>query len=393
LHERVELPTGPVHQAMPARAPQRPAGVRGCRVPAPAARVAPAPTAARSRRIALLVSVFLCSSPRVSAQESVEALVSTGVELRRQGRDEEARDVFERAHALAPSARTRAQVALADQALGRWVAAEVGLEEALTASADPWVTRNEASLRAALERARDALGTLRVALTEPTTAEVRLDGRPLAQEAMFAGVRTPAGTHQLELRAGERLVAEQRVVVPPRGEVVVKLGETPSPHAPSVAPAGAGSGTQLALELPATRSPAAGAAAQSLGQPASAEPERADGVPRWLGWTSAVMAGGLLTTGVVAHVESERSAARYNDDARCFFGDMTRDQRCSRERTRSETAAAIAVGGYALGALALGGALTLLLWPDPEPTPSRHVACIDVQLGAGSGYVATRLSF
>jgi hypothetical protein len=105
------------------------------------------------------------------------------------------------------------------------------------------------------------------------------------------------------------------------------------------------------------------------------------------------MAGGLLTTGVVAHVVSERSAARYNDDARCFFGDMTRDQRCGRERTRSETAAAIAVGGYALGALALGGALTLLLWPDPEPTPSRHVACIDVQLGAGSGYVATRLSF
>lgn len=384
----------------------RRAADRGRRAGAP-------PLVSIARLLAVLAGIAIYSSPRASAQQSVETLVREGVELRRQGRDVEARDVFERAHALSPSARTRAQVALADQALGNWVVAELGLEEALAASADPWVTRNEASLRAALEHARDALGTLRVELAEHSEGDVRLDGRQLTQQALRSGVRTPAGTHQLELRAGDRQLDEQRVVVPARGELVVKLGE-PRAEQRKLAeqrvgiPARSELGAPHAAPVPSAAAPrtggpllephaAARAAEASAAAPASAgaapDSERSDGVPRWLGWTAAAMAGGLLTTGVVAHVARERSASRYNDDARCHFGELTRDQRCGDDRRRGETAAAVAVGAYALGALALGGALTLLLWPDPEPQEPRHVACIDVQLGAGAGYVATRLSF
>jgi len=257
--------------------------------------------------IAALAGIVLSGLPPVSAQENVETVVREGIELRRQRRDREARDVFERAHALSPSARTRAQIALADQALGDWVAAEVGLEEALAATADPWVSRNEASLRAALERVRAALGTLRIELAAGTHADVVLDGQILAPEAIRAGVRTPAGAHQLELRAGDRELAEQRVIVPAGSEVIAKLGDAPPSRAPPPVPPAPPVRTTVAqLTLDSSRARPPG---ELLGNPGSAE--RSDGVPRGLGWPAAVLAGGLLTTGVVAHVARERNAARY----------------------------------------------------------------------------------
>lgn len=378
-----------VPQAAPsnAREVSRHAAARSCGAP-PSARGGT--RTAIVSGIAALAGVVLCGLPPVRAQESVETVVREGIELRRQRRDREARDVFERAHALSPSARTRAQIALADQALGHWVAAERGLEEALAEPADPWVSRNEASLRAALERVRASLGTLRVELDGGTDADIVLDGQKLAQDAARAGVRTPAGTHQLELRADERRLAEQRVFVPAGGEVVAKLGEPPASRAPEAAPPVSATVAPRTLES-FTASPRA----ELLGRPA-ASAERSDAVPREWGWPAAVLAGGLLTAGVVAHVTRESNAARYNDDARCFFGDMTRDQRCGRYRTRMETATAVAIGGYSLGAIALGSALTLLLWPGEPPDggpTARRGPCIDVQLGAGSAYIATRSHF
>src|ERR1700755_329211 len=72
------------------------------------------------------LAVSSSSSTQAFAQQHVEALLHEGVSLRRQGRDEEALEVFRRAHAEAPTPRTSAQMALAAQAVGNWVEAEAG---------------------------------------------------------------------------------------------------------------------------------------------------------------------------------------------------------------------------------------------------------------------------
>src|SRR5262245_7061850 len=64
----------------------------------------------------------------------VEALIKSGVSLREQGKDEAALREFQRAHELSRAPRALAQIALAEQALGRWIDAEAHLEEALTAA-------------------------------------------------------------------------------------------------------------------------------------------------------------------------------------------------------------------------------------------------------------------
>ena len=68
--------------------------------------------------------VFAAPFAHADAQSEADALITKGVGLREKGRDEEALDVFRQALAKSPSARARAQVALAEQALGMWVLAE-----------------------------------------------------------------------------------------------------------------------------------------------------------------------------------------------------------------------------------------------------------------------------
>src|SRR6185295_4814823 len=78
-----------------------------------------------------------------------EVMLRRGVDLRRQGRDEEALEMFRAAFRLRATPRARAQMGLAGQALGHWVEAEADISAAIGAHDDPWIARNMATLLAA----------------------------------------------------------------------------------------------------------------------------------------------------------------------------------------------------------------------------------------------------
>jgi hypothetical protein len=128
-----------------------------------------------------------------------ETLIARGIELREHGKDDEALAVFKKALAKTPSPRGRAQVALAEQALGLWVAAESDLVLALAADSDPWIVKNRGALDGALAVVRRHLGSLEVRGTDG--AEVSLDGVKLGVLPIAAPFRVEAGSRTLELRA------------------------------------------------------------------------------------------------------------------------------------------------------------------------------------------------
>jgi hypothetical protein len=141
------------------------------------------------RAVALAVAVWFAGAATPQS-ESADALIAHGLELRRDGRDEEALKLFRRAYDLAPSPRSRAQVALAEQALGQWVAADEDMAAALHVSEDPWIARNASALNEALRVVRSHTGQIMI-LGTPAGANVRINGNvagrlPLSQPARVA---------------------------------------------------------------------------------------------------------------------------------------------------------------------------------------------------------------
>jgi hypothetical protein len=94
---------------------------------------------------AIVAMLSICAS----AQAQEDPRWQQAVQLRQQGQDEQALDVFQQIHRDTGSSRSLAQIALAEQALGRWNDAASHLDQAL-AQPDDWVQRN----RATLEQAR-----------------------------------------------------------------------------------------------------------------------------------------------------------------------------------------------------------------------------------------------
>src|SRR2546422_8347826 len=88
----------------------------------------------RTLSCALLVASYAIAlvSGEARADEQViepsvpraEEHVSRGLELRKEDRDLDALAEFQLAYGIRPTSRVRAQIALAEQALGRWVVAE-----------------------------------------------------------------------------------------------------------------------------------------------------------------------------------------------------------------------------------------------------------------------------
>jgi hypothetical protein len=152
--------------------------------------------------IALAIVFGAVMLPIVGAAEDVEALLKKGNDLRRQGRDREALVEFQRAARISETPRVDAQVALAEQAIGLWVEAEVHMTKALADRTDPWIAKNRPTLESALSTVRQHLGTVEV-WGSPDGAEVLLDGKvvghlPAAGPISFAStevvlqVRAPA---------------------------------------------------------------------------------------------------------------------------------------------------------------------------------------------------------
>ena len=168
------------------------------------------------RRTALALVLVAFAPPAYADDANADALTKQGIELRRQHRDAEALEAFRRAFAITPTPRARAQIALAEQALGRWLEADDDLRQALAHTDDVWIAKN----RGVLERAREAiearLGWLEVA-ADALGAELWVNGTRRGVLPLDTPVRVEAGTVVVEVRATGYETARRIVAVGPGG--------------------------------------------------------------------------------------------------------------------------------------------------------------------------------
>jgi hypothetical protein len=253
-----------------------------------------ASTSVPARLAALLVIVAVTAHGRAALaapadDADAEALISRGIDLREHGKDDEALAVFKKALAKSPSPRARAQVALAEQALGIWVAAESDLVLALAADSDAWIAKNRGALEGALAVVRRHIGSLEVRGTDG--AEVMLDGVRLGVLPASSAFRVEAGRRTLELRA-KGFHPSARAIEVPAGGVAreTMILDVQPPDAPDASPGGPrGANGAVAVE----RDPGRG--------------------QRVIGWAFAGTGGALLVTGGVGMLVRKGLVDDYND--------------------------------------------------------------------------------
>jgi hypothetical protein len=127
-----------------------------------------------------------------------EKLIKRGTDLRRQGKDQEALPLFQKAYEIAATPRTAAQMGLCEMQLGYYLAAETHLTEAL-AGRNEWLTKYRSVIEQALRETQMQIGELLVS-GSPSQAEVLVNGKR-AGTLPLGAIRVPAGQVKIELHA------------------------------------------------------------------------------------------------------------------------------------------------------------------------------------------------
>jgi hypothetical protein len=125
------------------------------------------------------------------AGDRAEDLITQGVEHRQKGEHQAALESFRRAHALAPSPRTLAQMGLVEHDLRRWLDAETHLSQAVDAAEFPWIRKNRKYLVEALAMSQKHIGE--IAVSGPTGAVVEIAGRVVGILPLPASTRVVEG--------------------------------------------------------------------------------------------------------------------------------------------------------------------------------------------------------
>jgi hypothetical protein len=285
---------------------------------------------------ALLFAVAAMRPAASGAADAADEWVDRGIDMRRVRRDAEALEFFRRAYEIRPTPRTRVQMALAEQALGRWIEAEADLAEALKLPGDAWIEKNHDKLLEGLETIRAHLGWLRLD-SQPGT-ELWINGARVGTLPLDA-VRVVANTVWVELRAPDFEPWQQSIDVRPNETVRVVAPLQP-------------------VRAAAPEAPARPVVAPSIPR---ASPQKT------IGWVTLGVGGVLLAEGAVAQMVRAAASSHYNDDNLCLAPGLTRDQLCGNYRGRAETAQTFATIGWIGGGAAVGVGLVLLLTSRSEP--------------------------
>jgi hypothetical protein len=177
-----------------------------------------------------MASLVAAAMAPAAWSQDANALIDRGVELRAAGQDEAALQVFRQAWEARRSPRALAQIALAEQALGRWVDAETHLAEALSDEDDPWVRRRRRALQSALGEIRRHVGRLEVQGNVPG-AEVLIGDRVVGVLPLAAMLHVQTGAVTITVRAAgytpvtRTLSVEDRT---PQRQVVTLERDTPA---------------------------------------------------------------------------------------------------------------------------------------------------------------------
>jgi hypothetical protein len=166
--------------------------------------------------LATLACLLLAPVTAVHAQDAaLAAQIEEGVTLRERGDDEGAAAVFRAAYDRTGSNHALAQLALAEQALGRWALAFVHLTAALR-SDDPWVAQRRAPLEQALATIRTRVGQLDIR-GGVDGARLLLNGEPSGVFPFREPVPVEAGSVVMRVEAPGHHPFERVVVVPAGG--------------------------------------------------------------------------------------------------------------------------------------------------------------------------------
>jgi tetratricopeptide (TPR) repeat protein len=305
-----------------------------------------------------MISVLLILAIAANTSDA-EKLIKKGVELRKQRKDAAALDLFREAHAIDPTPRALAQIALAEQALGLWLDAEEHLRTALAATSDPWIRSNAKPLKNALAEINSHISRISIG-GAPEGASVRIAGGPPRIAPLAEPVRVSCSTAITVEISAAGFLPYSRSITPACGKdaiVEITLEKEPEkPKEPEPLP------QAPVVVAPVERS-----------EPVSLAP-------------FAYIAGGAailsLGTGVAMLVVREGHAKKYNDDSMCLLANgMTRDQNCGSVRRSAENAQLWSIVGFAAGGAfgVAAGALFLLDEPAPEP----RLSCGPFAGGAG----------
>jgi hypothetical protein len=162
-----------------------------------------------------------------------ERLLNEGLSLRRKGDDKGALVSFEEALQLGRDARVVAQIALAEEALGRWAKSYVHLREALTDSGHRWIRSNRALLEAELKKIEAEIGRLEVSVNEDG-AEVTLGEEPIGQSPLQEQIVSNPGTVVLSVSKAGFVTVTTPVVVDAGGLTRAEIHLVPVAAAPVV---------------------------------------------------------------------------------------------------------------------------------------------------------------
>lgn len=293
----------------------------------------------RRAATALLAGTLLTgglSAQSVGAQ--VEALLRRGVALRSRGDDAGALDQFQRARALSDEPRVLAQVALAEQALGRWVDAARDLREAMSHEDDPWIRRNAAALAGARDEIMRHVGGLTVE-GPGAQGELRLDDARVAALPMTAPVVVLAGDRALEVR---------------------REGYTPWTRSFTVRP-----GELNRVEVPALQ-------ALVVAPPVPVAPSTRGRGQRVAGWSLVGLSAASLGVGVYGLVARDDARNAFLQDPTCTTA--TPAAACADRRSAADTMNAVMIAGF-VGAGVLAAVGVTLVLTAPSNRPAVTLAC------------------
>jgi hypothetical protein len=344
---------------------------------------------------AVSVAVILCVGPSLvgssalcagqpSAQAAAEAHIQRGLELRRKGRDAEGLAEFEEAMKRSPSARAKAQVGLAQMAIGLFEAAEVSLSEVLAASPDePWVSAHRAALNDALVKIRSHLGVFN-ASGEPQGATVEVNGTAVG--ALPCSVHVQAGDVVVKVLAPGFIPITRTVAVEARktSNQVFTLVRVPSDPTPARVSSDKAPDRASSDKAPEKAAGDKGAHAEPGAEGSHANPSGGSPPPSHTSPWPWITAGGSLLALSFGAVETVRWTAKASDfnnmkdpagNPICNTGGAAAGGgSCATLLSEGHTARALAIGGVAVGA-ALGITSVVLFLRDSPGDPHQALSC------------------
>lgn len=328
-------------------------------------------------RHALVLSLSLCAATASAQTSPSETEHQRGVQLRAQGQNAEAAEVFRAIFERTGEPRALARLGLAEGALSRWTDADEHLTTALARASDPWITANRASLEQALAAVRTHLGAVNITCATPG-ATVQLGSDRPQPLPLQRPLRVTTGFVTLVVRAPGHSPSERRVAVP-SGEDPIQVEVTLTPETAVVTPP---------VVTPPVVPP-------SVVPPPVVLPPVAVSRANWhrpVGIGLFAGAGVALGLGVVGAILREGAVGRFNESG-CLLhpsrDELTTNTAACRDHLAStRTGAGMSIGSFvAAGVLAAAGVTVFLVAPRARETVQ---VSLDVDPRGAHGAVTVR---